>query len=99
MWNDMSLAQSLNLKNCMIDNPDPNHARRTHHLLPPDACELQEQLNNLQEYCRRNEMVINQNKTKVMLFNTARIYDGMPKLTLSDMGGDYLDVVETFKLL
>ena len=34
-----------------------------------------------------------------MLFNTERIYDGMPKLTLYDMGGDYLDVVESFKLL
>ena len=44
-------------------------------------------------------MIINEGKTKVMLFNTARIYDGMPQLTLSGMGGEYLEVVEKFKLL
>ena len=33
------------------------------------------------------------------MFNTARIYDGTPKLTLSGMGGDHIDVVEKFKLL
>ena len=102
---DLSLAQSLNLKNCLIPNPDPNPAHplayhdRTHHLLPADACELQEQLNNLEEYCRVNDMIINEGKTKVMLFNTARIYDGMPQLTLSGMGGEYLEVVQQFKLL
>ena len=102
---DMSLAQSLNLKNCLIPNPDPNPARplayhdRTHHLLPTDVCKLQEQLDNLEDYCQRNQMVINEGKTKVMLFNTARKYDGMPNLTLSGMGGANLDVVEKFKLL
>ena len=102
---DLSLAQSLNLKNCLIPNPDPNPARplayhdRTHHLLPVGACELQEQLYNLEEYCRTNNMIINKEKTKVMLFNTARIFDGMPQLTLSGMGGENLEVVEKFKLL
>ena len=102
---DLSLAQSLNLRNCLIENPNPNPARplayhdRTHYLLPADACELQEQLNNLEEYCRVNDMIINEGKTKVMLFNTARIYDGMPQLTLSGMGGEYLEVVQQFKLL
>ena len=86
---DLSLAQSLNLKKCLIENPDPNPARplayhdRTHHLLPAGACKLQEQLNNLEEYCRTNDMIINEGKTKVMLFNTERIYDRMPQLTLS----------------
>ena len=46
-------------------------------------------------------MKINTDKTKVMIFNPSRIYDGTPKLTLSDMGGggEYLEVVEKFKLL
>ena len=44
-------------------------------------------------------MIINKEKTKVMLFNTARIFDGMPQLTLSGMGGENLEVVEKFKLL
>ena len=44
-------------------------------------------------------MLINRSKTKVMLFNTARKYDGMPKLTLSGMRGQHLEVVEQCKLL
>ena len=37
---------------------------------------------NLEEYCRSNDMIINKGKTKVMLFNTSRKYDGTPKLSL-----------------
>ena len=45
-------------------------------------------------------MKINHNKSKVMIFNTARNYDVTPQLTLPDMGvGEYLEVVENFKLL
>ena len=45
-------------------------------------------------------MRINQKKSKVMVFNTARHYDFMPTLTLPGMGvGEYLEVVENFKLL
>ena len=100
---DLSLVQSLNLRECLIPNPDPNPARplayhdRTHHLLP--ACDLQEQLNMLVEYSNTHQMRVNENKTKVMIFNTGRNYDVMPQLTLSGMGGDYLEVVEQFKLL
>ena len=51
------------------------------------------------QYAQVNEMQINRGETKVMLFNTGRLYDGMPKLTLPGMGEDYLEVVEQFKLL
>ena len=44
-------------------------------------------------------MKINTKKCKVMMFNTAKKYDGMPTLTLPGMGGDYLEVVDKFKLL
>jgi hypothetical protein len=102
---DMSLAQSLNIRECLIPNPDPNPARplayhdRTHHLLPSDACQLQDQLNQLVAYSERNQMRINEGKSKVMIFNTGRQYDGMPKLTISGRGDEYLEVVEKFKLL
>ena len=102
---DLSLVQSLNLRECLVPNPDPNPARplayhdRTHHLLPTDACQLQEEINRLVTYSENNQMRINADKCKVMIFNTGRKYDGMPKLTLSGEGGDYLEVVETFKLL
>ena len=102
---DLSLVQSLNLRECLVPNPDPNPARplayhdRTHHLLPTDACQLQEEINRLVTYSENNQMRINADKCKVMIFNTGRKYNGMPRLTLSGEGGDYLEVVETFKLL
>ena len=96
----MSLVQSLNLREKLISNPDPNPPRplayhdRTQHLLPAKSCELQDQLDRLVEYSQRCQMQINVRKSKVMIFNTGRKYDVMPQLTLSDMGGNFLEVVE-----
>ena len=42
-------------------------------------------------------MVINEDKTKVMLFNQGRKYDFLPNITTES--GDMLEVVEEFKLL
>ena len=42
-------------------------------------------------------MIVNGNKTKVMLFNSGRKYDFMPRLTLD--GQTNLEVVDRFKLL
>ena len=42
-------------------------------------------------------MVINSEKSKIMLFSTGRKYDFMPKLLIED--GIFLEVVEEFKLL
>ena len=42
-------------------------------------------------------MVINCDKSKVMLFSTGRKYAFMPKLQIDD--GTFLEVVEEFKLL
>ena len=42
-------------------------------------------------------MLINSEKTKVMLFNTGTKYDFMPNLQIND--GEFLEVVEEFKLL
>ena len=77
----------------------PINNDRTGHILPTSQCALQVQLNTLADYCKTYNMVINTGKTKVMMFNPSRFYDGMPKLTLPDMGGDYLELVESFKLL
>ena len=102
---DLAMAQSLNMKECLIPNPDPSPARpfayhdRTNHLLPTTACALQDELTRLTEYAVDNQMQINVRKSKVMIFNTGRKYDGMPHLTLSGTGDQYLEVVEQFKLL
>ena len=101
---DMTQAQSINLLECLIPNPDLNpprpfeHHDHTGHLLPAGNYLLQVQLDNLVEYCRTYQMKINENKSKVMIFNTRRKYDGRPRLTIQ--GGDaQLEVVEIFKLL
>ena len=102
---DLSLTQAINLKECLINNPDPNPPRpltyhdRTNHLLPADSYQLQDQLHQLVRYSEDNQMVISENKCKVMIFNTGRKYDATPKLTLSGSGNNYLEVVETFQLL
>ena len=51
----------------------------------------------MKQYCVENKMIINTDKTKVVLFNTARKYDFQPQLTLD--GTSQLEVVEEFRLL
>ena len=101
---DLSLVKSLNLRDCLVTNPNPIHPvtfrDRTHHLLPSSAGDMQTQLDDLHTHSQEHQMRINHNKSKVIIFNTARNYDFVPKLTLPDMGGgEYLEVVEHFKLL
>ena len=102
---DMSILQSLNLKEMLLPNPvcDPPrplaYHDRTNHVLPTQSIALQDQLDKLETYCQENEMIINIKKCKVMIFNPHKNYAGMPKLTLSGMEGVHLDVVENFKLL
>ena len=82
---DMTLAEAINLEKKVIPNPDPNPPQpfafhdRTQHIMPVGECQLQEQLNKLLEYCEEHQMLINGDKTKVMLFNTRRKFDFMPK--------------------
>ena len=100
---DMSILQSVNLKEKLIPNPVLNPPRplayhdRTGHVLQTEL--LQEELNKLQKYCRENQMELNVKKCKVMIFNPHKAYAGMPHLTLSGMGDNSMEVVENFKLL
>ena len=102
---DMSILQAMNLKEHLFPNPASDPPRplayhdRTNHIFPTELIALQDQLNRLDNYCQENQMRINDKKCKVMIFNPHRSYAGTPKLTLSGMGGDYIDVVEKFKLL
>ena len=81
---DLSLAQAINLKECLVTNPDPNPQKplayhdRTNHILPSHTYSLQRDLNNLSDYARNHGMVVNTNKCKVMMFNTGKKYAGMP---------------------
>ena len=101
---DMTEATAINLKNCVVPNPDPNPPRplayhdRTGHVLPEGFdCPVQKELDRLVLYCDQNEMQINHDKTKVMMFSNSRNYDYMPKLSVQ--ADTYLKVVEEHKLL
>ena len=100
---DMTMAEAINLKMSLMPNPDVLQPRplaylnRTQHILPQTEYKIHEQLNNLLRYCQEHQMVVNEDKTKVMLFNTGRDYDFMPKLSVNNT--EVLEVVEEFKLL
>ena len=53
-------------------------------------------MKEVSKYALENEMKLNKDKTKVMLFNSARQSDFMPNI---EVDGQNLDVVEEFKLL
>ena len=100
---DMTLAEAMELKSKLILNPDPcpqlplAYHERTGHVLPDSEYQMTEQLRKLCEYSNQNQMVINGGESKVMLFNTRKIYDFMPKLSIDETS--YLEVVEECQLL
>ena len=100
---DLTIATAINLKNFVAPNPNPdpprplNYHDRTLHVQPVDDSQLQRELYKLQNYANQNQMVINSEKSKIMLFSTGRKYDFMPRLLIED--GIFLEVVEEFKLL
>ena len=100
---DLTLAESFNIKDYIIPNPDPSPPRplsyhdRTLHVVPPSNTPVQAELVRMVQYCQENKMSINTEKTKVVLFNTARKYDFMPRLSIDTNSN--LEVVEDFCLL
>ena len=99
---DMTMMESLNLRDCVISDPDPSPPQppqyrcRTAHLLQPEKTFMQKELNKLSEFSINHEMSINKQKSKVMIFNTARKFDCLPNLSIQS---DNLEVVESMKLL
>ena len=97
---DMTLAESVNLKEKLVpapDRPRPDsfHAR-TGHSLPQENSAVYTQLMQTAVYASDNEMKINQKKTKMMVFNPCTSVDFMPDFQL---GENELEVVEEMRLL
>ena len=99
---DLTLMESISLKDALcVDTSKEwerplNFHERTEHMLIPDQCQIQAELNKLSEYAATNKMKINQAKTKIMLFNSSKQRDFQPKIQLD---GSQLEVVEQMKLL
>jgi hypothetical protein len=101
---DLSYLTSIDLKSKLAVNLDTNPIRplayhdRTGHFLPKEHCEISDQLDKLNNFVRENEMRINGEKTRVMLFNTAKKWDFTPTVSLGNTDAN-LEVVEQLKLL
>ena len=99
---DLTLAEAINLSKKLVrvpDNerplPDTYHAR-TGHVLPSGNSQVYKQLQRTEEYARQNEMIINYEKTKLMVFNPCKMVDFRPEL---EVGDDQLQLVDEMKLL
>ena len=100
---DMTFAESINLKATLIKNPEQNPPRpfnyheRTQHILPKQCYQMQTILDDLKTYTHEHQMRVNEHKTKVILFNSALKYDFQPNLALD--ADSPLEVVEEIRLL
>ena len=70
---------------------------RTGHYLPEHESVINQQVTKLNKFVKDMDMKINQEKSKVMLFNTSRTYDFQPKISIDGLND--LEVVEEMKLL
>ena len=70
---DLSLAQSINLNDKLIERTNftypLNYHERTNHKIPSGNFKTKEKKDEIVKFARENEMVINSCKSKVMLFN------------------------------
>ena len=97
---DMSLAESINLKEMLVTAPDrqqpDNFHARTGHVLQQENSAVYKQLTKTSEYAANNEMKVNFKKTKFMLFNPCISLDFMPDF---ELGGHEIELVEEMRLL
>ena len=99
---DVALLESLVLRNCTEElpshlrtRPEPFH-QRTGHYLPTDKSKLYNQIEEVKKYTVVNDMKLNLEKTKLMLFNKSKTIDFLPHLKVED---NEIEYVEEFKLL
>ena len=99
---DLTLAESLILKNNLIQVPDServlpeNFHDRTGHRLIPENSKVLEQIQEVHNYAKTNDMKLNMKKTKFMMFNKSKKYDFSPKFCLE---GQDIELVEEMKIL
>ena len=98
---DMTQCVSIDLKKVTLPDPNPIHPRqfheRTGHVLPNQENPIIEQIEQLKKYAEDHGMKINEEKTKLMLFNKATSVDVLPQVEISE--GNLIEVVDEMKLL
>ena len=98
---DMTIAESIHLKETLIKNPTPVHPlqyhERTGHILPNERSKVQKLLQDLKVYTEEHEMKLNQKKTKAIVFHNAIKYDFLPNLSIEN--DSQIEVVDEIRLL
>jgi hypothetical protein len=83
---DLTLAEAKNLSDKIVhlsssERPLPDtYLARTGHVVPENTCALQRQFVRRNKYAENNQMKVNTNKSKVMLFNPCTSIDFMPRI-------------------
>ena len=100
--NDLTLAEAINLPNQLVslpasDRPQPDtyHAR-TGHVLPVTNSKVYNQLQKTNILAKQNDMKMNFDKTKIIVFNPCKKTDFMPNIVIDD---HELEVVNETRLL
>ena len=99
---DLTLAGVVDLQKDLRQIPESEisfptkYHDRTGHVLPVESNKVYKQLLQTQKFASENEMRINFEKTKVMLFNSCRSKDFNPEMNVE---GKTIQVVEETKLL
>ena len=98
---DLSLAIAINLKENLVINPYLQrplaYHERTGHTLPQEKNIMQQQFNDLASHAKTHKMTINEDKSKVMLFNQGRKYDFLPIIQTEK--DNMLQTVDEMRLL
>ena len=85
---DLSLAVAINLKEILVVGPNLprplSYHERTSHTLPHDKNVMQQHFTRLMSHAKTHKMVINEEKSKVMLFNKGRKFDFLPCIKTED---------------
>ena len=74
----------------------PNDIADHNQIIPSDCLKSQDYLKNIQEWTERQKMILNQKKTKVMVFNFTDNHQFSSRLTLNN---ENIDIVKYAKLL
>ena len=99
---DLSEAEAISLKRQVISDTvirqyPLNYHERTGHIFPTQDSLLQRNLLRIEDFTIKNKMVINENKSNLMLFNKSRKIDFQPEISFRN--GQNLEIEEETRLL
>ena len=85
---DMSVLEPIDLRKQLTLNenretPD-NFRARTGHKLPPDQSEVYKEIKRISNYTQENQMKLNLQKTKLMVFNSSTTRDFDPQFKIEN---------------